>query len=303
MNNARLINVLLPLALAPLCFGIINRVKATFAGRKGQPLLQGYFDIIKLCKKDFVYSKTVSPVFHLAPVAGLAATLFIIILLPVFTSAPLLSFPGDIIVIAYFFGFARFLMIIAALDTGSSFEGMGASREAFYSLVAELSLFILFIIMAFSCQAFSLKDIFAVLFEKTGSFPLLLLLACSLFTILLLECCRIPFDDPNTHLELTMIHEVMVLDYGSADLAMIEYTSALKMWIFSSLIVQIIVPDIFTNLAVAHVVNIAGIFFVAIMVGVVESTLARFRLLKIPYVLMGVFAFLMFAFVYMRFAK
>jgi Formate hydrogenlyase subunit 4 len=302
MNKASLLNVLLPLVLAPLSFGIINRVKAAFAGRKGQPLLQGYFDIIKLCKKDFVYSKTVSPVFRLAPVVGCAASLFIITLLPVFNSAPLLSFPGDIIVIAYFFGLARFLMIIAALDTGSSFEGMGASREAFYSLIAELSLFIIFIVMAFACQTFSLKDIFAILPEKTGSFPLLLLLACSLFIILLLECCRIPFDDPNTHLELTMIHEVMVLDYGSADLAMIEYTSALKMWIFSSLIVQVIIPDIFKNYAVAHVVNIAGIFFVAILIGVVESTMARFRLQRIPYILMGLFAFLTFAFIYMRFA-
>ncbi|MGB7569684.1 MAG: NADH-quinone oxidoreductase subunit H [Chitinivibrionales bacterium] len=302
MNNASLINVLLPLVLAPLSFGIINRVKAAFAGRKGQPLLQGYFDIIKLCKKDFVYSKTVSPVFRLAPMVGCAASLFIITLLPVFNSAPLLSFPGDIIVIAYFFGLARFLMIIAALDTGSSFEGMGASREAFYSLIAELSLFIIFIVMALACQTFSLKDIFAILPEKTGSFPLLLLLACSLFIILLLECCRIPFDDPNTHLELTMIHEVMVLDYGSADLAMIEYTSALKMWIFSSLIVQVVIPDIFKNHAVAHVVNIAGIFFIAILVGVVESTMARFRLQRIPYILMGLFAFLTFAFIYMRFA-
>jgi formate hydrogenlyase subunit 4 len=302
MNNASWINLLLPLVLAPLSFGIINRVKAAFAGRKGQPLFQGYFDIIKLCKKDFVYSRTVTPVFRLAPVVGLAASLFIITLLPVFSSAPLLSFPGDIIVIAYFFGLARFLMIIAALDTGSSFEGMGASREAFYSLIAEISIFVIFIVMALSCHAFSLKDIFAVLPGKMGSFPLLLLLACSLFVILLLECCRIPFDDPNTHLELTMIHEVMVLDYGSADLAMVEYASALKMWIFASLIVQILIPDIFSNYAIAQVVNVAGIFSVAAVVGVIESIMARFRLRKIPYILMGLFGLLTFAFIYMRFA-
>jgi formate hydrogenlyase subunit 4 len=302
MNNTSLINVLLPLVLAPLLFGIINRVKAMFAGRKGQPLLQGYFDIIKLCKKDFVYSKTVSPVFRLAPMLILAATLFILTLLPVFGSAPLLSFPGDIIVIAYFFGLARFVMIIAALDTGSSFEGMGASREAFYSLIAELSLFLIFIVMALACHSFSLKEIFAVLPGSIGSFPLLVLLACSLFVILLLECCRIPFDDPNTHLELTMIHEVMILDYGSADLAMIEYASALKMWIFASLIVQIVIPDIFPQHAVAQAVNVAGIFSVAVVVGVVESIMARFRLQRIPYILMGLFALLTFAFIYMRFA-
>lgn len=302
MNNASLINVALPLALAPLSFGIINRVKAAFAGRKGQSILQGYFDMVKLCKKDFVYSKTVSPVFRLAPVVVLASTLFVLTLIPVFNSAPLLSFPGDIIVLAYFFGLARFLMIIGALDTGSSFEGMGASREAFYSLIAELSIFIIFIVMALACQSFSLKDIFAVLPDRAGSFPLLALLACSLFVLLLLECCRIPFDDPNTHLELTMIHEVMILDYGSADLAMIEYASALKLWVFASLIVQTVVPDIFTNLAVAQVVHAVGIFLVALVVGVVESTVARFRLKRIPYILMGLFAILTFTFVYMRFA-
>lgn len=301
MNSARVMNVLLPLLLAPLCFGVINRVKALFAGRKGQPLLQGYFDIIKLCKKDFVYSKTVSPVFHLAPAVALAAYLFIITLVPVFHNAPLVSFPGDIIAIAYFFGLARFLMIIAALDTGSSFEGMGASREAFYSLIAELSLFVVFIVMALSCGAFSLQEILAVLPDRIGSVPLLMLLACSLFVILLLECCRIPFDDPNTHLELTMIHEVMVLDYGSADLALVEYASALKLWIFSSLIVQVAVPDVFSSPYAALAVNASGVFIIAVLTGIVESTMARFRLRRIPHILMGLFAFLTFAFIYVRF--
>jgi formate hydrogenlyase subunit 4 len=301
MNTSNLVNVLLPLLLAPLVSGIINRTKAVFAGRKGQPLLQGYFDIIKLCGKNFVYSRTVSPLFRIAPVVNLSATLFILTMIPVFGSAPLLSFPGDIILIAYFFGLARFFTIIAALDTGSSFEGMGASREAFFSLIAELSLFTIFIIMALACHSFSLSEIFAVLPVKIGSVPLLLLLACSLFVILLLECCRIPFDDPNTHLELTMIHEVMILDYGSADLALIEYASGLKMWIYASLIVQIVIPALFAHPAVSQAVNVAGVFSVAVAVGLVESTLARFRLRKTPYVLMGLFALLAFAFVCMRF--
>ena len=301
MNSASLINVVLPLLLAPLSFGITNRVKAAFAGRKGPPLLQGYYDIIKLCRKDFVYSTTVSPVFRLAPAVVLSATIFIIAMVPVFNSAPLLSFPGDIIVIVYFFGLARFLMIIGALDTGSSFEGMGASREAFYSLIAELSIFIIVIIMALACQSFSLKEIVMVLPGRINSLPLLILLACSLFVILLFECCRIPFDDPTTHLELTMIHEVMVLDYGSADLAMVEYASALKMWVFASLVVQILVPAVFTNCALAQMVNAAGVFSVALAVGVVESTMARFRLQKIPYILLSLFTLLAAAFIYLRF--
>jgi formate hydrogenlyase subunit 4 len=301
MNKTGFINVILPMVLAPLSFGIINRIKAAFAGRKGPPLLQCYYDIIKLCRKNLVYSKNVSTVFRLAPVVILSSTIFIIMMLPVFNSTPLISFPGDIIVIVYIFGLSRFFLIIGALDTGSSFEGMGASREAFYSLIAELSIFIILIIMALECQAFSLTGIFAVLPGKINSFPLLFLLACSLFVILLLECCRIPFDDPNTHLELTMIHEVMILDYGSADLAIIEYASAMKMWIFASLIVQILIPAVFTNYALAQVVNAGGVFSVALAVGVVESTIARFRLQKIPYILMCLFMLLVFVFIYLRF--
>jgi formate hydrogenlyase subunit 4 len=299
MNSTGILNLLLPLLLAPLSFGIINRTKARFAGRKGQPLLQNYYDIVKLLQKNFVYSKTTSPIFRLAPVVVLCAHLFIIALLPAFGSAPLLSFPGDIIVIAYFFALARFFVVIGALDTGSSFEGMGASREAFYSILAELSFFIIFIALALACRSFSLTEIFAALPGKMGALPVLLL-AAALFIILLLECSRIPFDDPNTHLELTMIHEVMVLDHGSADLAIIEYAAALKMWILSSLIVQVAVPVVFANPIFSLVVYIAGIFAVALTVGVVESTMARFRLRKIPAVLTGIFAVLAFSIILMR---
>jgi formate hydrogenlyase subunit 4 len=299
MNNAGLINLLPPLLLAPLSFGIINKVKAAFAGRKGQPLLQNYYDIFRLLQKNFIYSKTVSPVFRMAPVVVLAATALIMTILPVFSSKPLISFPGDIIVIAYFFGLARFFIIIGALDTGSSFEGMGASREAFYSILAELSLFAIFIALALACESFSLKEIVAVLPDKMGPFPLFVI-ACSLFVILLLECSRIPFDDPNTHLELTMIHEVMVLDHGSADLALIEYASALKLWILSSLIVQITFSGIFENRAIAVIANTGGVFAVAASVGIVESTMARFRLRKIPFYLIGLFSLLVFFIVLVR---
>ncbi len=299
MKSAGFANLLLPLVLAPFSFGIINRLKAVFAGRSGPPLLQGYYDIFKLLQKNFVYSKTVSPVFRMAPVVILAATLFIITMIPVFKSPPLFSFSGDIIIIAYFFGLARFFMIIGALDTGSSFEGMGASREAFYSIIAELSLFAVFIALSLACNSFSLKEIVAVLPDKMGPFPLFVI-ACSLFVILLLECSRIPFDDPNTHLELTMIHEVMVLDHGSADLALIEYASALKLWILSSLIVQIAVPGIFENRAISIIANTLGVFAVAASVGIVESTMARFRLKKIPFFLIGLFALLVFFIILVR---
>jgi len=187
MNGSGLINIIPPLLLAPLSFGIINRIKAKFAGRKGPPLLQGYYDLVKLLQKDFVYSKTTSPVFRIAPVVILCANLFILALIPVYGSAPLLSFPGDIIVIAYLFGLARFFVIIGALDTGSSFEGMGASREAFYSIIAELSIFVIFIALALACRSFSMNEIIPALPGKMGVFQVLLL-ACSLFVILLLEC-------------------------------------------------------------------------------------------------------------------
>lgn len=273
------------LALAPLLPGIINRVKAFFAGRKGQPVFQLYFDLWKLLHKGAVYSNVTTVIFRAGPVVSLAAIMGALVLTPAGGHGSLGSFDGDLILLAYLLAFARFVTVLAALDTGSSFEGMGASREVFFSALAEPALFVSLAVLAKKAGAFSLNVIFTTNNPVTGN-PLLLV-AGALFIVLLAENCRIPFDDPNTHLELTMIHEVMVLDHGGPDFALISYGAALKLWLFAALLVRVVLPF---GEAWSGVDNpllfYCGIAGVALAAGVVESCMARFKLLKVPAMLL-----------------
>ena len=231
--------------LAPLMPGVINRVKAWFAGRRGPPLLQAYYDLWKLLHKGAVYSKTTTWVFVAGPIVGLACVATALLIVPLGGVPGLLAFSGDFLLAAYLLGLMRFFTILAALDTGSSFEGMGASREAFYSALAEPALLLGLAAMATQSHSLSLSAMYAaVTWNAMTSFagPALLLVATALLIVFLAENARIPIDDPNTHLELTMIHEVMVLDHGGPDLAMIQYGAMLKLWVLGTLLVGILVP-------------------------------------------------------------
>ncbi|MDD4004506.1 MAG: NADH-quinone oxidoreductase subunit H [Elusimicrobiaceae bacterium] len=284
MNAAA--DYLTALALAPLLPGLISRVKAFFAGRQGQPVLQLYYDLWKLAHKGTVYSSVTGRVFRLGPAVSLAAVSVALALIPAGGHGALLAFDGDLILFAYLLALARFVTVLAALDTGSSFEGMGASREVFFSALAEPALFVSLAVMAKKAGAFSLNLIFTTNNPVTGN-PLLLV-AGALFIILLAENCRIPFDDPNTHLELTMIHEVMVLDHSGPDFGLISYGAALKLWLFSALIVRLVLPfgeswHSADNPALFY----CGICAVALGAGLVESCMARFKLLKVPAMLLA----------------
>jgi formate hydrogenlyase subunit 4 len=280
-------NLLLALALSPLLIGIINRTKAKFAGRKGQPLLQPYYDLIKLMKKGSVYSTTSTWVFRLSPVASLAALLIALTIVPSGGMSGLLSFTGDFVFMAYLLGLARFLTVIAALDTGSAFEGMGASREVQFAIIAEVVLLTGLAVLAIGTGKISLTGIYAKLWDSSASSlgPGVILVAFAFLIILLTENARIPVDDPNTHLELTMIHEVMVLDHGGIDLAFIQYGAALKLWLFAALLTGLAIPCRFGIFYLDMPVNIAGIFFTAILIGIIESCMARLRLLYVPQML------------------
>jgi formate hydrogenlyase subunit 4 len=182
-------------------------------------------------------------------------------------------------------GLMRFFTIIAALDTGSSFEGMGASREAFYSALAEPALLLGLAAMATQSHSLSLSAMYAaVTWNAMTSFagPALLLVSAALLIVFLAENARIPIDDPNTHLELTMIHEVMVLDHGGPDLAMIQYGAMLKLWVLGTLLVGILVPVRSGWWAVDLAAGIGGMMLLAALVGVIESTIARLRLVRVP---------------------
>src|SRR5437588_7551713 len=235
---------LVALVLAPLLFGLINRTKAFVAGRRGPPLLQPYFAILKCLRRGAVYGEATSWIFRLGPAANLAALLAAILIVPFGGLASPLSFAGDLIVLAGLLALGRFATVLAALDTGSSFEGMGASREAHFAALAEPALLLGFAVLARVAGAFSLGPIYQAITPAVwlGALPTLVLVAMTLLILTLVENSRIPVDDPTTHLELTMIHEVMVLDHSGPDLAMIQYAAALKLWLLGELLVGVLLP-------------------------------------------------------------
>lgn len=279
-------HLLLALVLAPLLSGIINQVKARFAGRNGRPFLQLYFDLHKLLHKGAVYSHTSTWVFRAGPMVGLAAVLAALCFLPLAGHRALFSFTGDFLLAAYLLAMARFATIVAALDTGSAFEGMGASREATFSALAEPVFLLGLMPLGMLAGSYSLSAMLSPAAGATWThdWPVLLLLTASFFLVLLTENSRIPVDDPNTHLELTMIHEVMVLDHSGVDLAFIEYGSALKLWFFCAIISGLLLPTL-TSPWFALGASLGGILAVAIAVGIMESIMARLRLVRIPQLL------------------
>ena len=281
------------LVLAPLLPGIINRVKARFAGRHGKPVLQTYYDIVKLLRKGEVISRTTTWTFAAAPSVALATTLCALALLPLGGAVSPLAFAGDFVLAAYLLGMGRFAIMLGALDTGSAFEGMGASREATFSALAEPVFFLALMVLTSLClglghgadSAFSLSTMFD---GQTGGAWItgkgeLLLLPVIFFVLLLVENCRIPVDDPNTHLELTMIHEVMVLDHSGPNLAMILYGAALKLWFFAALIAGLITPAL--PLWQQMGLRVGVVLLLAVVVGVVESVMARLRMERVAYLL------------------
>lgn len=275
--------VLLALLVAPLLLGIINKTKALFAGRRGAPLLQPYYDVLKLLRKGAVYSRSTTFLFRAGPIISLVAIIVALLLLPLGGKTAALAFTGDLILFAYVLGLVRFFTVTAALDTASSFEGMGASREVFFSAFAEPALFCGLIVLAKSTGALSLSAMLGPALApvwKVNAAPLVLIVL-SLLAVLLAENSRIPVDDPNTHLELTMIHEVMVLDHSGPDFAFVQYGAALKLLLSEALLVRILVPVASDNLFVATGVFLAGLAGISILVGVVESVMARLRLLVV----------------------
>lgn len=283
------INIILPFILAPLMLGIINRTKAFFAGRNGPPLLQLYYDLFKLLRKGTVYSITSTWVFQAVPLITLAAISCAVVLLPGGTINSPLGFTGDLILMIYLLGTARFFTVLGALDTGSSLEGMGASREVQFAVFAEPAFILSLAALAFNAKSFSLSDMFGSINFNLWihSSPVLILVIVTLMLVLLTENSRVPVDDPGTHLELTMIHEVMVLDYSGPNLGLILYGAAIKLWLFSAMIVAIALPVNSGNLLLDRLVFIGGMFALSVVIGVVESVMARFRLLKIPQILIG----------------
>lgn len=274
-----MVHVLLALISAPLLQGVINRVKAFFGGRRGQPLLQPYFDMIRLLRKGAVYGNTTTWIFRISSLAAAAGPAAILALLPLGRVPAMLSFNGDMILLVYMLAAVRFLMVLGAMDTGSSFEGMGASREVLLAALSEVAFMLCLAALAAAAGSFSLSGVYR---EMDTFGPVSVMSATVLLILLLSENCRIPVDDPRTHLELTMIHEVMVLDHCGIDLCLIQYGSALKLWVFSALFSGICFPFAGRSLWADLLAGLAGVFATAVVTGVIESTMARIRMKRLP---------------------
>ncbi|HPS45954.1 MAG TPA: NADH-quinone oxidoreductase subunit H [Bacteroidales bacterium] len=258
--------------------GIITRVKSISSGRKGPGIFQPMLDIFRLLKKGTIYSSTTSFIFKIAPVIYFATILSASFLLPFHNEPGLLSFQGDFIAFSYMLALGKFFMIIAALDTGSAFQGMGASREALYSLLVEPAFFILFASFAMFTGYTSFYEIYnSIYFASYIAIFAGVLAAYNLFQIIMVENSRVPYDDPKTHLELTMIHEVMVLDNSGFDLALIQFASSLKFVIFGTLISNFFfTPDLSVYMGILIFIVIQFLF--AVVVGIAESFRARHKL-------------------------
>ncbi len=278
-----LIQVALLLVLPFPVLWIILRIKAFWSARRGPCLFQPFHDIVRLCKKGAVFSKTTSLAFRLMPSVHLAALLTAVILVPMSGRGHIASFEGDFVLFAYLLAAARFSMIAGALETGSPFEGMGASREAAFAVFAEPAFFMLAGAMVL---AGGKADFVTMVSAFDGRAVLTTLAVLSLFIMVLLEGARSPVDDPATHLELTMIHEAMILDHSGPDLAMLQYGAALKTVLVSSLLVLVVLPEqLFTGSAgpwLRLASTAGGVCIVAALIGTLESFMARLRMTHVP---------------------
>jgi formate hydrogenlyase subunit 4 len=277
------------LALAPLLKTVIKKMKARLQNRQGPPLLQGYYDLAKLFRKEAVRSETASWVFVAGPRVYFGAAVAATTLVPVLVAAAPLEMAGGILLLVGTFALGRFALATAALDTGSAFGGMGASRDMTIAALAEPALMLGLFTSALAAGSLNLGGLVRTVLQHGAVFhPSDLLAFAGLFIIVIAETGRIPVDNPATHLELTMIHEAMVLEYAGPDLALVEWASALKELLYLTLLVDLFVPvGIAMSAAPAAIVVAllawAGkVFLLAVMVTITESTNAKLRLFRVP---------------------
>jgi formate hydrogenlyase subunit 4 len=291
--------VLVVVALPPLLLGVITKTKAMVAGRRGPSLLQPYFDLAKLLRKEVAASATTTWIFALAPPVVAVSALGAGLLVPLGPLPAPLSFAGDFVLFAYLLGLGRFFTAVAALDTGSPFEGMGAAREVGFAWLIEPALFFAFLAMARLSGGATLDSMLrATEGLWLASTAPLVLVAAGILVVLLAECSRVPVDDPGTHLELTMIHEVMVLDSSGPLLALIEYGAAVKLLVLEVLVLHVLAPTSMVGGWAGLGLFVLGLVGISVGIGVIESTMARLRLLYIPTLLIAAvlscgFAFLL----------
>lgn len=290
--TALFVQLAILLALPALVVGTIQRTKALWSGRRGQPLLQLAFDVVRLARKRAVYSRVTTPLFRLTPWLGLATAFVSGLVAPLLGTAAALSFPFDFVFFAYVWGLGRVALMLGALDTGSAFEGMGASREASFGALLEPAFFL---VAGAACLLSHERSFAAVLaLRPTDAIhgAAWLVSVVALLVMVTVESARMPVDDPTTHLELTMVHEVMILDHSGPDLAALQAGSAMKLTVGLSLVATLLNPAVGrAGPIVAGALNVALTLVLAVAIGTTESLIARLKMRAVPqYIVAGVIA-------------
>ncbi len=292
-----ILNTLFVLLISPLFISLIKKVKAHAQKREGPPLLQTYRNLAKLLKKETVYSKNSSWIMRATPLVNVAALLVASLFVPLIVIPQPTDLVGNIILFLYLLAMAKFFMALSGLDAGSTFGGMGSSREMAISALIEPIIIVVFAALAFAFKTVNLPDMLrGALASNVLIDPVLILISISLFIVIIVESARVPVDNPETHLELTMIHEAMILEQSGKNLAMMELSSAMKQLLLMGVLINILVPWGLTQDFTAPALLISlGAFVLkavvlAIIIGLFESSCAKSRLFRLP----GLFAIALF---------
>jgi len=289
------IQSLILLALTPLFIGIIKNFKATFRGYKGSSVFQPYFDLQKLFGKDRVISKSSSFITAIAPIISLSSSITVIFLIPVFFNAEN-SYYGNLFIIFFLLGIIKFLSSLLGLDSASTFGGMGSSRELFISMFAEPIMFILVAFLYLETKTFNIFSISLINSEGFKYNVAHTIAAIGFAVLLMVENARMPVDNPETHLELTMIHEAMILDISGRDLAYMEFAAYIKLTAFITIFINCFFPIGITyslnlsSICIAFAIYILKVLGVLTVISIIESTMAKFRLFRIPELLSAAFS-------------
>jgi formate hydrogenlyase subunit 4 len=292
-----ILNMLFVLLVSPLFISLIKIVKAHAQKRKGPPLLQTYRSLAKLLKKETVYSSNSSWIMRATPLVNVAAVLVASLFVPMIIIPQPTDLVGNIILFLYLLAMAKFFMALSGLDAGSTFGGMGSSREMAISALIEPVVIVVFAAMAFAFKTINLPDMFrSALASNVLVDPVITLISISLFIVIIVESARVPVDNPETHLELTMIHEAMILEQSGKNLAMMELSSAMKQLLLMGVLINILVPWGLTADFTPQAILISLSAFLlkavilAVIIGLFESSCAKSRLFRLP----GLFAIALF---------
>jgi len=283
-----ILQIVVIVGLSPLVKGFINKMEARIQCRRGPSLFQPYYNLVKLLQKDAVVSETASWIFRATPYVVFISILLIALLVPVLSSQVPLNFIGDIILIIYLFALGRFFLALSSLDTGSAFGGMGGSREMAISSMAEPAMMLSIFTVSLTVGSTNLSNITSTLLNYKSLNPSLLLAFAALVIVIIAETGRIPVDNPFTHLELTMIHEGMILEFSGRYLALIEWASSMKLLLLLTILVNTFLPwgiatDLtFPGLIISFALYLVKIGFFAFAIVILESSFAKVRLFRIP---------------------